>query len=267
MLRTAMLAILVATLLVPAAISRADQALPPVTPENPDPWAKLCDPGMKWELEPLKGGKRIEKAGHEWPILRIETSDQRTVGEAKVCRLRWFVVEEKGKPIELDSKRMKKTMDSRGDTAPGWYDAQGAFKRARLVAITKRGLLVLQMEGQGAPSDQEIEKGLAKDWVTFPGKGSTQAQRELFRKGGSQWWAFNSKGGDIWCYGHKEIPCTADDSTCHAGVCFERDRGLVALYIDTGARVFPNEFTFYNMVGFPEYASWRPMPAPQGEQL
>lgn len=257
MLRTAMAAILFAALLVPATISRADQAPTPATTENPDPWANLCNPGMKWDLEPLLAGRRTKTAGHEWPIIRIESTDQRVVEDAKVCRLRWFLVQEGRKPVEFESKEMKKEMDSWGDVAPGWYDSQGAFKRARLVAITKRGLLVLQMEGQTAPSDQEIKKGLAKDWVTFPGRGSSQKQQELFRKGGSQRWAFNSNGRDIWCYGYKEIPCTAEDSTCHAAVCFEQQRGLIALYIDTGARAFPKEFTFFNLVGFPEYSSWQ----------
>jgi hypothetical protein len=156
-------------------------------------------------------------------------------------------------------------MDLWGDSAPSWYDAQGALKRARLVAITSRGLLVLQMEGQGAPSEREIEKGLAKDWVSFPGVASSQSQKQLFRKGGSQQWSFDSSGGETWCYGYRQIPCMADDSTCHAGACFERGHGLVTLYIDTGARSFPEEFTFFNLIGFPEHASWRYKPLPSGQ--
>jgi hypothetical protein len=256
MVRTATISALVAGVLAMSfGTARAEQ--PVTAPENPDPWAKLCDPGMKWEFEPLLAGKRTKKTGHEWPMIRIEATDQRTIGDAKVCRLKWFVVEEGKKPVDFDSKKVKKDMDTWGEIGPSWYEAQEAFERARRIAITPSGLWILQGGGSDELSDEAIAKRISKGYVTFPGKEAPAKQLEVFRKGGSSRWGFTADGHDIWCYGHKEHPCPSDDSTCDSAACFERQLGLVSIYIDRGVKTFPSEFSIFSLFGFPEFASWR----------
>jgi hypothetical protein len=250
-------------LLIPYAAAGGEQSPPP--PENPDPWTKLCDPGMKWEFEPLLAGKRTKKTGHEWPMIRIEATDQRTIGDAKVCRLRWFVVEEGKKPVDFDSKKVKKDLDTWGDVAPSWYDAQGAFGHIRRVAITPRGLYIIQMMGEKDFSDEAISKEITRAHVNYPGKGAPAKQLDEIRKGGGGFrrWGLNSGDHEIWCYGYEDRACSSEDSECHTAACFDRQLGLVTLYVNTRGKNYPDEFTFFTLLGFPEPASWREKgPAP-----
>jgi len=236
--------------------ARADRAPARATPENPDPWAKLCDPGMKWELEPLEGGKRTKKSGHEWPMIRIENTDQRMLGDVKVCRLRWFVVEEGKKPIDFDSKEIDRITQDMLDT-PSWEEAQWPMNRARWVAVAPDGLVILVGRGKIGPTDESVLAQLKRHGPTFPGEKSSPEHRTKYLKGGMHRWSFVANRGRIWCYGYQDTACTAEDSTCHAAACFEKTVGLVALYVDSGAKRFPDEFTFYSAVGLPDYTSWK----------
>ena len=212
---------------------------------------------MKWELEPLPAGKRTKKTGHEWPIIRIENTDQRLVGDIKVCRLRWFLVEEGKKPVDFDSKKIDEVMRDMLDT-PSWLSAQWPMKYARWVAIAPGGLKVLMtLGGRRAPTDESILAQLKRPGPTFPGDRASSEQRTRYLNDSSHRWSFVTAGRRIWCYGYQDTACTAEDSTCHAAACFENGVGLVALYVDSGARRFPDEFIFYNAISFPEYASWK----------
>jgi hypothetical protein len=262
MRRTATISALVAgALAIFIGTARAEQ--PSAAPENPDPWAKLCDPGMKWEFEPLLAGKRTKKTGHEWPMIRIEATDQRTIGDAKVCRLKWFVVEEGKKPVDFDSKKVKKDMDTWGDVAPNWYDVQGAFGHIRRVAITPRGLYIIQMKGEKDFSDEAIAKEITRAYVNYPGKGASAKQLDELRKsgGGFRRWGLAAGDHEVWCYGYEDKACSSEDSECHTATCFERQLGLVSLYVTTRGKNFPEEFTFFTLLGFPEPASWREKPS------
>ena len=261
--RTATISALVAGVLAMfLGAARAEQA--PTTPENSDPWAKLCDPGMKWEFEPLLAGKRTKKTGHEWPMIHIESADTRVVGDAKVCRLKWFVVEEGKKPADFDSKKIKKLIGPL-DVAPSWYDAQGAFGDIRRVAITPRGLYILQMMGSDDLSDDRIAKEITRPYVNYPGKGAPAKQlAELAEVGGGfRRWGFTAGDHEIWCYGHEVKVCPAEDSECHTAACFDRELGLVALYVNTLGKNYPEDFTFFTLLGILAPASWHEkVPAP-----
>jgi hypothetical protein len=262
--RTANVMLLAASLvLIPYAAAGAEQT--PPTPENPDPWAKLCDPGMKWEFEPLLAGKRAKKTGHEWPMIRIEATDQRTIGDAKVCRLKWFVVEEGKKPVDFDSKKIKRDMDTWGDVAPSWYDAQDAFEGIRLLAITPRGLYTLRAYGQDDVPEAAIAKEIRRANVNYPGKGAPAKQLAELAKGGAGFrrWELTAGGRSFSCYGYEDKACSSEDSNCHTAACFDSQLGLVALYVTTRGKNYPEEFTFFTLLGFPEPASWREkVPAP-----
>jgi hypothetical protein len=258
MVRTATISALVAGVLAMSfGTARAEQ--PPATPENPDPWAKLCDPGMKWEFEPLLAGKRRKKTGHEWPMIRIEATDQRTIGDAKVCRLKWFVVEEGKKPVDFDSKKIKRDMDTWGDVAPSWYDVQGAFGRARRVAITPRGLYLVQIQREDELTEEAIAKEIKRAQVNYPGAGAPPKQLDELRKsgGGFRRWGLAAGDREVWCYGYEDKACSSEDSECHSAICFDRQLGLVALYATTRGKNYPDEFTFFTLLGFPGPASWR----------
>ena len=264
MVRTITIVAFVAGALAMSSVAaRAEQ--PPVAPENPDPWAKLCDPGMKWELEPLTGGKRTKKPGHEWPMVRIESADPREIAGVKVCRLKWSLVEEGKKPVSFDSRGMQDHLRQGDERQPTWYEAQYALEEARQIAITSKGLVVAQREGDAKTSDPKlaafISEQLSKDFVKFPGKGASAKQQAALEKVGHAFrrWGYTSGEQQIWCYGHKDDNCNADDTTCHAAACFVRNLGLVALYFDNGSVDFPTNFTFYTLVGFPEFTSWLPI--------
>jgi len=264
MVRTVKISVLVAgALAMSFGTARADQ--PPPTPENPDPWAKLCDPGMKWEFEPLLAGKRTKKSGHEWPMIRIEATDQRMIGDAKVCRLKWFVIEEGKKPVDFDSKKIKREIDTWVDVAPSWYEAQGAFKRVRQIAITPRGLYIVQIQGEDELSEAAVLKESTRPYVNYPGKGAPAKQlAELAKDGGGfRRWVLTASGRNFSCFGYEDKACSSEDSNCHTAACFDGQLGLVALYVTTRGKNYPEEFTFFTLLGFPEPASWREkLPAP-----
>jgi hypothetical protein len=239
--------------------------------DNPDPWAKLCDPGMKWELEPLAGGKRTKKTGHEWPIVRIESANPREVAGVKVCRLKWFLVEEGKKPISFASRGIEEHLRQGDERQPSWYEVQYALDEARQIAITPKGLVIVQREGNADTSDSklggQLTDLLSKDFVRFPGRGASAKQQAKLDKTGHHFrrWGFTAGEHQIACYGHKDEKCDAEDTTCHQAACFVRGLGLVALYFGTGSAKFPADFTFYSLVGFPEFASWRPAPSATGK--
>jgi hypothetical protein len=253
-------------LLIPYAATGAEQTPPP--PENPDPWAKLCDPGMKWEFEPLLAGKRTKKTGHEWPMIRIESADTREIAGVEVCRLKWSLLEDGKKPISFDGRGIQEHLRQGDERQPPWYEAQYGLDEARQIAVTPKGLVVVQKENGPKRTDVQlavlIREQLSKDFVNFPGDGASAKQKADLEKTGrdQRRWGFTSGRQEIWCYGYKDDKCNADDTTCHQAACFVRNVGLVALYFGNGAQNFPTDFTFYSLVGFPEFESWRPMARP-----
>jgi hypothetical protein len=166
----------------------------PDQPPQKSFWDVLVQPKKKWSLSVDKD----VTGQHAKAKLTVETYDVRTVGDAKVARLRWTLLE-------------GKTKTDVGDSAAGRYTQ---------LAVTKSGLYVLSHDMDDAKIAEALKKKPSRSDPPKEYKGTKQNGGRYLRM----------EGADTACMGFEPLPGAGDcPDICEGEVCFSRYDGIASV--------------------------------------
>ena len=155
-------------------------------------WGILVKPKARWVLKDVMDTNKSPK--HERPAITVETYDIRTVGAARVGRLRW----------------------TWNDKTP--YEQCGAVCLYR-VAVTPSGLYFID----GDATDDKILETLKHR----PSRSSPPREYSGTKRNGGRYLNFD---GDMVCMGDAPLADAGDcDDTCFSVLCISKDKGVVQI--------------------------------------
>jgi hypothetical protein len=185
---------LVAISIALSASGNAKEAPPPAPPAPPADlgfWGILVKPNARWVLKDVVDDDK--SPGHRRATVTVETYDLRTVGTARVGRLRWTA----------------------GKTP---FEQCGAVCLHR-VAVTPAGLYFIDDDA----TDEKILEALQH----HPARSNPPRAYPGTKRNGGR---YLDVQGDVVCMGDEPLTDAGDcDDTCFSTVCIAKDKGVVQL--------------------------------------